>query len=43
MNALMSWTSSFLEWLGRYVGLVLFGGVICDSLGYSDHYDNRLL
>ena len=25
MKALMSRTSSFLEWLGRYVGLVLFG------------------
>ncbi|MFR3189748.1 MAG: hypothetical protein ACLTNP_07215, partial [Streptococcus salivarius] len=29
MKALMSYTSSVLEWLGRYVGLLVFG-FICD-------------
>ena len=32
MKALMSWTSSFLEWLGRYVGLVLLGVLFVTAL-----------
>ena len=32
MKALMSRTSSFLEWLGRYVGLVLLGVLFVTAL-----------
>ena len=32
MKALMSYTSSFLEWLGRYVGLLVFGLLFVTAL-----------
>ena len=32
MKALMSYTSSFLEWLGRYVGLLVFGLLFVTTL-----------
>lgn len=32
MKALMSYTSSVLEWLGRYVGLLVFGLLFVTAL-----------
>ena len=32
MKALMSYTSSVLEWLGRYVGLLVFGILFVTAL-----------
>ena len=43
MKALMSYTSSFLEWLGRYVGLLVFGLFICNYFVHSHDHDDGIL
>ena len=40
MKALMSYTSSVLEWLGRYVGLL---AIICDCFVHSHDHDDGIL
>ena len=43
MKALMSYTSSVLEWLGRYVGLLVFGLLFCDCFTHSHDHDDGIL
>ena len=43
MKALMSYTSSFLEWLGRYVGLLVFGLLFVTTLFNSHDHDDGIL
>ena len=43
MKALMSYTSSFLEWLGSLCGALSLWTIICDCFTHSHDHDDGIL